>query len=266
MKRYAKDYTIPELMAVFYSRQIQDGERAMTGTNTPIPRAGILLAHLMHGPNMRVAISLGFTNLVNMSMMPNFEFAGDWRGDRLSEWYMHHEEQFHNIRLQIGDLFVVGAIQIDMYGNSNLIGVGDDYRHLKFRGPGAIGTPTISTFIKRYYLHVNTHDERIFVPKCDFVSAFGWGTGGKDARKKLGIPGGGPMYCITPLCIFDFEEETKRMRLKSVHPGISVQQVITNTGFEFIIPSVVPETEPPTEEEIEVLRSRIDVGGILRLQ
>ena len=59
----------------------------------------------------------------------------------------------------------------------------------------------------RFHLVVNSHDTRIFVPKCDFVSAYGWGAGGADARTKLGLPGGGPRYVVTPLCVMDFEEE-----------------------------------------------------------
>jgi glutaconate CoA-transferase subunit B len=116
----------------------------------------------------------------------------------------------------------------------------------------------------RFHLVVNAHDKRIFVPKCDFVSAYGWGTGGKDARTKLGLPGGGPRYVVTPLCVMDFEEDTKRMRLKSVHPGVSVDQVLANTGFDLVVPDQVPDTAIPSDRQLSVLRSRIDVQGALR--
>ena len=85
--------------------------------------------------------------------------------------------------------------------------------------------------------------------------------GGADARKKLGLPGGGPRFCITPLCIFDFEDESKRMRLKSVHPGVTVEQVLASTGFQPIVPAQVPTTPVPTEEQVALLRNRIDVEG-----
>jgi glutaconate CoA-transferase subunit B len=116
----------------------------------------------------------------------------------------------------------------------------------------------------RFHLVVKSHDPRIFVPRCDFVSAYGWGEGGADARTKLGLPEGGPRYVVTPLCVMDFEEETKRMRLKSVHPGVSIEQVVKSTGFELIVPRDVPETEPPDAEQLKVLRTRIDVRGALR--
>ena len=116
----------------------------------------------------------------------------------------------------------------------------------------------------RFHLVVNSHDPRIFVPKCDFISALGWGSGGKDARTKLGLPGGGPRYVVTPLCVMDFEDESKCMRLKSVHPGVSVEDVKKNTGFELVIPSSIPLTEVPSDEQLAVLRTRIDVQGALR--
>ena len=69
---------------------------------------------------------------------------------------------------------------------------------------------------------------------------------------------------VTPLCVMDFEDDTKRMRLKSLHPGVSVDDVVQNTGFELVIPPQVPATPLPTPEQLHVLRSRIDVGGALR--
>ena len=102
------------------------------------------------------------------------------------------------------------------------------------------------------------------MPKCDFISALGWGSGGSDARTKLGLPGGGPRYVVTPLCVMDFEDATKRMRLKSLHPGVSVDEVKRNTGFELVISPQVPTTELPSDEQLAVLRTRIDVRGALR--
>jgi glutaconate CoA-transferase subunit B len=106
----------------------------------------------------------------------------------------------------------------------------------------------------------------VLVEKCDYVSAYGWGAGGAGARRALGLPGGGPKYCITPLGIFDFAEETKRMRLHSVHPGISPERVKQQTGFEIVMRPSVSTTEPPTAAELEMLRSRVDLAGRLRAE
>ena len=132
------------------------------------------------------------------------------------------------------------------------------------RGPGGVGTASMATNIGRYYLYVNNHSKQTLTERLDWRSSFGYGDGGADARKKLGLPGGGPRFCITPLCIFDFEDESKRMRLKSVHPGVTVEQVLASTGFQPIVPAQVPTTPAPTEEQVALLRNRIDVEGVLR--
>ena len=96
------------------------------------------------------------------------------------------------------------------------------------------------------------------------MSAFGWGNGGADARRKLGLPGGGPKYVLTPLCVMDFDDESKQMRLKSLHPGVDAATVRDNTGFELVIPSQVPTTPAPTAAELSLLRTRVDTAGRLR--
>ena len=257
------DYTTAELIAAFLARDLHDGEFVVVGANLPVPRAGVLLAHLHHGPNMWIGLSATQTSLLKEPVLEPFKFNRDFRAAKWAESYMLHEEAFDSPKL-MSDAFFVGGIQIDQYGNSNLIGVGKEYRRLAFRGPGAIGTTTVSTYTKRYYLYLNSHDPRVLVERCDFITSFGWGKGGADARQKLGLPGGGPKYCVTPLCVFDFEEREKRMRLKSVHPGVTVEEVLARTGFEPIVPAKVPETEPPAADELAILRRRVNVEGVLR--
>ena len=261
---YAEDYSIPELLACFLGRQLEDNQELDVGANTPIATGAVLLAHFTHAPNAALILGYCITNLLNISAMESFEFSTDYRQTKWAEMYIRDEEDVVALKRRLKRPFFVGAVQVDKYGNCNLIGVGEDYKKLKFRGPGAVGTSTICDHAKCFYILLNSHDRRIFVEKCDYVSLVGWGEGGPDARKKLGLPGGGPKYCLTPLCIMDFEEKTKRMRLKSVHPGVTVQQVVENTAFELIIPQDVPTTEPPTKEELRLLRDRIDPQGLLR--
>jgi glutaconate CoA-transferase subunit B len=261
--RTETNFTTKELLASFISHQVRDGERVAVGAGLHVPRAGILLAHLSRCPNVRLYVVMTFTNLVNEPRMEPFYTVYDNRPTKWAEAYVLHDDFQEDPRL-VSDTFVVGALQIDKFGNSNLIGVGKDYRHLQFRGPGAVGTLSMAHYVDRYYLFVQSHDKRIFVEKCDFISTVGWGEGGAEGRKRLGIPGNGPVYCITPLCIFEFDEPSKRMRLKSLHPGVTVAQVIENTGFEVLVPKHVPVTQPPTDEELKTLRERIDVEGMLR--
>jgi glutaconate CoA-transferase subunit B len=263
-KQYAKDFTTKELIAAFLARDFEDGEILQVGANQPIARAAVLLAHLTHGPNIKVGISYSRTNLLNVDVLEPFELSTDFRAAKWAEYYYRDFETMVHLKSRLNSRFFIGALQIDPYGNSNLIGIGNDFKRLKLRGPGGIGAPTISGFTKCYYLLVNSHNRRIFVEKCDFISAIGFGDGSPDYRGKMGLAGGGPRYCVTPLSIMDFDEKTRRMRLKSIHPGITVNQVVENTGFELILPKEIPVTEPPTEEEIEIFRTRVDVEGLLR--
>lgn len=251
-----------EIMATVLARDLEDGAWLEVGANLPVPRAGVLLAHLHHGPNMTVMMAMTKANVFNEPVVEEFELITDARATRWAEAYYIHNDLLENMKFRRNGVFFVGALQIDPWGNSNLIGIGDDFRKLKFRGPGAVGTTNATVMNGRFHLVVNAHDKRVFVETCDFVSSYGWGRG-RDDRARLGLPGG-PRYCVTPLCVMDFEEESKRLRLKSVHPGVSVKDVIERTGFTLILPDHVPETPTPTPRELEILRTRIDIAGNLR--
>ena len=261
-----QDFTTNELVACIMSRYIEDGENAAAGANFIVPRAAILLAHLHHGPNMRVVHSRAWTNHFDTPVIQVYGTV-DHRAELRVEYLRRHEEGFDRAFFErkkgAFSTFFFGAIQIDKYGNLNMVGVGEDYKRLKFRGPGIIGLAHVGTFIPNFYIYSTDHTRRRFVDKLDYVSAIGHGDG-PDFRKRWHLPGPGPKLCFSPMAAMDFDEKTKRMRLKSVHPGFTVDQVIENTGFELIIPKNVPTTESPTDEELHILRTRVDPTGLLR--
>ena len=260
----AADYTTKELMAAFVASEIEDGETVSGGASLPVCRAGILLAHLTHAPNLKVQMAFTMTNLRNVEVLESFELITDWRAARWAEFFYAHDTGPDLYKRRRRAIFFIGGLQIDAYGNTNLIGIGSDFRHLKMRGPGGVGTASMGTNVGRYYLYVNNHNKQTLTERLDWRSCFGFGDGGADARAKLHLPGAGPRYCITPRCVFDFEETTKRMRLKSVHPGVTVDEVLANTGFSPVVPAQVPTTPAPSPGEIALLRNRIDVDGVLR--
>jgi glutaconate CoA-transferase, subunit B len=260
----AESCSAQEIMAVFLARDLCDGEQLQVGVGLPVPEAAVRLAHLMHGPNMELIFLGARMNVAHLDSIPLPAFGWDRRVVRWAESYSDTGHRFDHVKDWTKRVFFVGGIQVDPHGNTNLIGIGEDHRRLKFRGPGSVGTPTLTTHVGRYYIVLNTHTARTFVPKCDFVSTFGWGDGDPNARAKLGLPGGGPRYCVTPLCVMDFCENPKRLRLRSVHPGVSVEEVCDQTGFDLVIPDKVPVTALPTDEELRVLRERVDPLGLLR--
>ena len=95
------------------------------------------------------------------------------------------------------------------------------------------------------------------VEKVDYISAAGYLDGG-DARERLGLEGG-PQLVISNLAVMDFHPGSKKMRLKSVHPGITVEEVRDATGFELLMPeATISETKPPTQEQVRLIREVID--------
>jgi glutaconate CoA-transferase subunit B len=234
------------------------------GVATPVAEAAVRLAHLSHGPNMDLVFLGVRMNVAHLETIPMPAFGWDRRVVRWAESYSDTGHRFDRVKDWANHVFFIGGIQVDPYGNTNLIGIGTDCRRLKFRGPGSVGTPTLSTHIGRYYIVLNNHSPRVLVNKCDYISAYGWGNGGADARRKMSIPGGGPKYCITPLCIFEFDDYTKRMRVKSIHPGVTPEMVTRQTGFDLAIADSTPATEAPGEEELHTLRTRVDMAGRLR--
>jgi glutaconate CoA-transferase subunit B len=260
----SEPYSIQELMAVVLARDLNDGETLRVGVASPVPEAAVRLAHLHHGPNMELVFLGARMNVAHLETVPMPAYGWDRRVVRWAESYSDTGHRFDRVKDWAKHVFFIGGVQVDAYGNTNLIGIGADYRKLKFRGPGSVGTPTLSTHVGRYYIVLNSHTPRVLVEKCDFISAFGWGAGGAYARTKLGLPGGGPRCCLTPLCVMDFADDSRRMRLKSVHPGVSIETVKQATGFQLIIPPSLPTTTPPSDDELHVLRTRVDRDGRLR--
>ncbi|PIU58991.1 hypothetical protein COS86_06620 [Candidatus Bathyarchaeota archaeon CG07_land_8_20_14_0_80_47_9] len=152
----------------------------------------------------------------------------------------------------------VGAAQIDEYGNINTTYIGS-FENTTVRLPGSGGGNDIVSSAKRFVV-IMMHEKRKMVKKLDYLTSPGF-LDGPGAREKAGLMGNGPSLVVTNLCQMDFDPDTKRIRLATVHPGVSVQQVLENTGFDLIVPKNVQTTELPTPEELTLLRA-IDPGGI----
>jgi glutaconate CoA-transferase, subunit B len=258
------DFTREEVAACYVAGQMENGDRCFVGANLAIPRAGNLLANLTHAPDLKVGIGLVRANLLNEPVMESTKFSTDYRMARFAEGLIIHNDIFDDMRAS-SNVFFVGGLQIDRFGNTNLIGIGPDIEHLTLRGPGSLGTVSSAHFCDRYYLFTPVHSPQVLVEKCDFISVFGHGEGGDHrARLQLDRYNAGPTALVTPLAILDFETADHRMRLASVHPGVTVEEVVEATGFELEIPDQVPTTPDPTAEQLELLRTRIDVDGLLR--
>ncbi len=255
------DATAREMAAVFISRQVRNGEYVSLGTNLPVPTAGVLLAHLTHAPDLKLNVMNYFTNLSGIERFDDLNQVASPRAGKWAEAVMSLEQMFDAVAHM--DLCFAGGMQIDRFGNMNLLGVGEGPGGWKARGPGAVGTATVMAGVKRFIIYTGDHSPRTLVERCQYITAVGWGGGGPEGRSRLGLPGGGPVWCITPQAAFDFEPESRQMRLRFTF-GAAVDSVTEQMGFRPLVAADVAPAPPPTPRELDVLRSRVDPAGFLR--
>jgi glutaconate CoA-transferase subunit B len=149
------------------------------------------------------------------------------------------------------DVGFIGGAQIDRHGNLNTSAIGG-YARPKVRLPGSGGANDIISLC-REVLILTVHEKRRFTERVDFITSPGYLDGG-DSRQRHGLLWGGVSRVITTLGIFGFEPTSRRMQLLALHPGATVEQVRENTGFEVLVSPTLTTTEPPTEQELSILR------------
>jgi acyl CoA:acetate/3-ketoacid CoA transferase beta subunit len=153
---------------------------------------------------------------------------------------------------------MMGGSQFDMYGNQNFAFIGS-HEAPRTQLLGMRGAPG-NTINDKTSFWIPAHGTRVFVPKVDVVSGVGYDRAAElgEAERRFHQLG----HVITNLCVIDFETPDHRMRLRSLHPGVTVDDVVAATGFELAIDSSVPESRLPTDEELKWIRDVIDPDGL----
>jgi glutaconate CoA-transferase subunit B len=253
-KQYAKDYSTAELMVTRAAREIADGEIVFVGTG--LPMIASMLAKYTHAPDSVIIFEAGTVD----SALPHLPASvGDSRCVHGASTCRGLFDIFATV-LQRGliDVGFLGGAQVDRYGNLNSTVIGD-YHHPRVRLPGSGGAGDIACLSKRTVV-IMLHEKRRFPKQVDYLTSPGW-VDGPGGRERAGLVRGGPVSVITNLGVMRFHEQTKEMVLSSHHPGISIQHILDNTEFELDVSSAA-ETEPPTVEEIDLLRHTIDPEGL----
>ncbi len=248
------EFTHLQLMAVCGARQIKNNQVIFIGTGLPMIAA--MLAKRTHAPRAKIVYEAGFVDSNTKDIALS---VGDSRLGYHAAGAMGLVEALGTI-LQGGhvDLGFVGAAQIDQYGNINTTYIGP-FEKPTVRLPGSGGGNDIISSAKRIVVMM-THERRKMVKKLDYMTSPGF-LDGPGAREREGLLGGGPSLVVTDLCQMDFEPETKRMRLATIHPGVTTEQIIEKTEFELIIPEKILTTEPPQCRELKLL-AEIDPKGV----
>ena len=244
-------YNATELLICTASRLMEDGATVFIGTG--IPMLAGALAQKMHAPNLVCIFEFGGTGAI----LEDLPLAV---GERRS---------FHKAVAASGILDIVetaqrgfveygflGGAQIDPYGNLNSTVIGD-HATPRVRLPGSGGGNDVGSHCWRT-IAVMRHDVRRFVAKLDFVTTPGY-LNGPGAREAAGLPPGtGPYRVVSNLAVMDYHPDTCLMRLLNTQPGVTVEDVLDNTGFELLVAPGVTENPPPSVEELSVLREEVD--------
>jgi glutaconate CoA-transferase subunit B len=245
-------YNAMELMICCAARLLEDGRTVAVGTG--VPCAAAMLAQRTHAPSLTVVFEAGGV----APQLPTMPISvGDSRTFYRGLMATSMADIMETCQRGMIDYTFLGGAQIDPYGNLNSTLIGGDYARPKVRLPGSGGANDLASLCWRI-LVVTNHDRRRFVEQLDFLTTPGYLTG-DGAREAAGLPPGtGPYRVITDLAVMGYHEQTKRMQVLSLHPGVRLEDVRQKTGFAIDAVEPLAATLPPTEEELRILREEVD--------
>jgi len=245
------EYSTNELMAVAGSHELEDGKVIAVGIG--LPQIASVLAKHTHAPNATLILEIGAISPVPVSSGVGIADPRLWYRSTCLTSFVHVLGM--GLHRGLIDYGFLGALEMDMYGNVNTTLVyRDDGSMRHFVGSG--GANDFAS-LSNHMIIMMRHDKRKFPEKVKYITCPGFLTGG-NSRVEAGLKGGGPLKVITNLGVMGFDDETKRMNIVSVHPGVTVEKIQENTGFELLVPDTVGETTEPTVEELRLIREEID--------
>ena len=252
MKTSATDYIKPELMACCGAREIKDRDVVVVGTGFPAMSANI--AKYTHAPNAMLMQESGVVDarptrpplsVGDPCLNPGAAMVGNLI-------------DIMGMFLQAGwvDVGFLSGSQVDKFGNINTTCIGD-YACPRSRLPGSGGANPIGTLAKKTLI-ITLHDRRRLADKVDFITTPGY-IDGPEGRSSRGFPENtGPECIITNKAVLRFDRTTGEAYLASWHPGSSIDEIRDLTPWDLKVADDVHETEPPTENELKVLREVLD--------
>ncbi len=244
-------YNMTEMMICAAANILEDGKTVAVGTGAPC--AAAMLAQKINSPNLMIAFEAGGM-APRLSRMPIS--VGDSGTFYMADYAGSMAEMMTTCARGLIDYAFLGGAQIDPYGNLNSTSVGD-YNKPKVRFPGSGGANDFASLCWRTII-MTVHNKSRFVEKVEFLTSPGY-LGGEGEREKAGLPPGtGPYKIITDLAILGYGEKSRRLRVESLHPGVTLEKVQENTGFPLEVADEVTVTPEPTSEALKVLREQVD--------
>jgi len=248
------DYSPSELMTVNAARLLRDGDVVFVGVG--LPNLACNLARRLHAPNLVMIYEAGVVG-AQPARLPLSIGDPTLVSGAASVCSMYEIFAFYLQRGLI-DVGFLGGAQIDRYGNVNATVIGD-YARPKVRLPGSGGSAEIAAWANRTYL-LTPHQKRRFPEKCDFVTGAGF-LAGRAARAASGVRGGGPQAVVTDIGLLEPDADGE-LTLVALHPGQTAEKAKANTGWDLKVAPALRLTDPPTAEELRLLREELDPQGI----
>jgi glutaconate CoA-transferase subunit B len=249
--RAGDSYNPSELLICSAARLMSDNVIVFIGTGIPMLAAS--LAQRMHAPNLIAIFEFGGTGAIFDDLPLAVGGQCTFHRALSASSILDVVEAAQRGFVEYGFL---GGAQIDAYGNLNSTTIGDHDRP-KVRLPGSGGANDVGSNCWRT-IAIMRHDRRRFVEKVDFITTPGY-LGGPGEREKAGLArGSGPYRVVTNLAILSYDPDCLRMTLLATQPGVSMREVIDNTGFELLIAPQVQVNSPPTAAELHILREEVD--------
>ncbi len=253
-------YTTVEYLICQAARLFEDEKTAFVGYG--MPQIAAILAQKLYAPQIVQVYEYGAVGPEVVTPFRRNMMADARNSYRALSWTGMNPIMW---QAQVGliDYGILGAAQIDPYGNINSTMIGGTYELPGKRFTGSGGGNEVASLCWRTVLLMN-HQKRKFLEKIDFITSPGYLDGSPDAREKAGLPRGtGPYRVITSMAVFDFPEETHRMRLIATAPGITKEEVLENMSFAPEVAAKLEDLEPPRPPELELLRGEIDPDRVV---
>jgi len=249
-----RTYSKTELMIVNAARLLQDGDLVFVGVG--VPNLACNLARRTHAPNLMMVYEAGVIG-AQPARLPLSIGDPTLVSGATAVCSMY---EIFSLYLQRGNVDVgfLGGAQIDRYCNINATVIGD-YQHPKVRLPGSGGSMEIAAWANRCYI-MTPHNKRRFPEKVDFCTSAGFLSGGTE-REKSGVRGKGPQAVVTDLALM-MPDEHGELQVTALHPGVDLEEVRQNTGWEIKISEKLERTAAPSDEELRILHEELDPTGI----
>ena len=253
------EFTDTEFMIAQGARILEDGKSFFVGWG--IPQIVAILAQKLYVPNVIQLFEFGAIGPQSILPFVRGTMGGPQNTYRSLQW-LNMNWAFSYSSSGYMDYGMLGALQVDPFGNINSTYLGGTYDapHRRFAGSG--GGNQVASHCWRTIVVIK-HEPRRFVPKVDFLTSPGY-LDGPGGRERAGLPAGsGPYRVVTSKALFGFDEETKRMALRGVLRGISPGEAVRGMGFSPLVPREVEEIAPPTDDELRLLREEIDPSRVI---